>query len=484
MISERRFALIDQQVFAEASGDFNPIHTDPIAARRLPFGEPIVHGIHLVLWGLEQILADQLVEASGLEIVRLRANFKIPVKLGMTVKLVETRPEMDAQGFDILLYDKRAVSCLFEIQRVGISSGFLPPTKEDRLCKELAFEDLTHCQGEFDLRMHHVKVGSLFPTLSKYLHFSHLATILTCSRLVGMECPGMHSLFSDLELKRRDEYQNFWDSFGRVVKEGIYEDAENRAKILEVSFFKSAKSATMLTLDEYIDAFAEGQEEIYYLSVEDPALATGSPHLEGFEAKGVDVLILSDPVDDFWLANTPDYKGKTFRSISRGDVDLTAIKSADGEDTDDDHKDKNETKSADTAVAKIKDILSTRVADVKPSKNLAKSVARLIADENAMDAQMERFMRMHNSDFKGAPKILEVNAKHPLIDIVLAKQSQIHKALVLSYFFQYFDTNYHHQPQCLLMMLIKRLKLLKKVKKTYFYKYQFSLKEAFDWLKN
>ena len=76
------------------------------------------------------------------------------------------------------------------------------------------------------------------------------------------------------------------------------------------------------------------------------------------------------------------------------------------------------------------------------------------------------------------------NKQHPLRDIVLAKQSQIHKALVLGYFFQYFDTNYYHQPQCLLMMLIKRLKLLKKVKKTYFYKYQFSLKEAFDWLKN
>ena len=215
--------------------------------------------------------------------------------------------------------------------------------------------------------------------------------------------------------KRRDAYQNFWDGFGRVIKEGIYEDAENRAKILEVSFFKSAKSSTMLTLDEYIAAFAEGQEEIYYLSVEDPALASGSPHLEGFEAKGVDVLILSDPVDDFWLANTPDYKSKTFRSISRGDVDLTAIKSADGKDTDDDQKDAEETKSADTAVAKIKDVLSARVADVKPSKNLAKSLARLIADENAMDAQMERFMRMHNADFKGAPKILEVNAKHPLI---------------------------------------------------------------------
>ena len=215
--------------------------------------------------------------------------------------------------------------------------------------------------------------------------------------------------------KRRDDYQNFWDGFGRVIKEGIYEDADNRAKILGVSFFKSAKSSKMVTLDEYIDAFAEGQQEIYYLSVEDPALAAGSPHLEGFEAKGVDVLILSDPVDDFWLANTDDYKGKTFRSISRGDVDLSGIKSADGKDADDDKNASEDSKSADTAVAKIKDVLSARVADVKPSKNLAKSVARLIADENAMDAQMERFMRMHNADFKGAPKILEVNAKHPLI---------------------------------------------------------------------
>ena len=215
--------------------------------------------------------------------------------------------------------------------------------------------------------------------------------------------------------KRREEYHKFWDGFGRVIKEGIYEDADNRAKILEVSFFKSAKSNTLVTLDEYIDAFAEGQEEIYYLSVEDPALASGSPHLEGFEAKGVDVLILSDPVDDFWLANTNNYRSKTFRSISRGDVDLAGIKSADGKDGADDHSASNDTEAADTAVAKIKDVLSARVADVKPSKNLAKSVARLIADENAMDAQMERFMRMHNADFKGTPKILEVNAKHPLI---------------------------------------------------------------------
>ena len=215
--------------------------------------------------------------------------------------------------------------------------------------------------------------------------------------------------------KRRDDYQMFWDAFGRVVKEGVYEDADNRAKILEVSFFKSAQSQSLITLDEYIDAFAEGQEEIYYLSVEDPALASGSPHLEGFDAKGVDVLILSDPVDDFWLANTDDYKGKKFRSISRGDVDLSTIKSVDGKDAEDDAAAAGDDTAADTAVAKIKDVLEARVADVKPSKNLAKSVARLIADENAMDAQMERYMRMHNADFKGAPKILEVNAKHPLI---------------------------------------------------------------------
>jgi molecular chaperone HtpG len=215
--------------------------------------------------------------------------------------------------------------------------------------------------------------------------------------------------------KRRDDYTGFWDAFGRVVKEGVYEDADNRAKILEISFFKSSQSQGFITLDEYIDNFAEGQEDIYYLSVEDPALASGSPHLEGFEAKSVNVLILSDPVDDFWLANTDDYKGKKFRSISRGDVDLSAIKSADGADAAETKDDAVKDSAADTAVAKIKDVLSARVADVRPSKNLAKSVARLIADEDGMDAQMERFMRMHNADFKGGPKILEVNAKHPLI---------------------------------------------------------------------
>jgi molecular chaperone HtpG len=215
--------------------------------------------------------------------------------------------------------------------------------------------------------------------------------------------------------KRRADYETFWDAFGRVVKEGVYEDSDNRAKILEVSFFKSAKSKSLITLDEYVEAYAEGQDEIYYLSVEDPALAFGSPHLEGFEAKGIDVLILSDPVDDFWLANTDDYKGKMFRSISRGDVDLSSINSADDKDLNDDEAGASNVVAADSAVAKIKAVLDARVADVKPSKNLAKSVARLIADESGMDAQMERFMRMHNTEFKGAPKILEINSKHPLI---------------------------------------------------------------------
>jgi molecular chaperone HtpG len=215
--------------------------------------------------------------------------------------------------------------------------------------------------------------------------------------------------------KRRDDYVSFWEAFGRVVKEGAYEDSENRAKILGISLFKSSRSSDFIILDDYIKNFAEGQEEIYYLSVEDPMLAIGSPHLEGFEAKGVDVLILSDPVDDFWLANTDEYDGKKFRSISRGDVDLTAIKSTLDSQGSDDTNDTGKDNDADNVVAKIKHVLSTRVSDVKLSKNLAKSVARLIADEDGMDAQMERFMKMHNADFKGGPKILEVNAKHPLI---------------------------------------------------------------------
>ena len=209
--------------------------------------------------------------------------------------------------------------------------------------------------------------------------------------------------------KRREEYETLWASLGRVIKEGLYEDETNRAKILEISLFASTRSEGMVTLAEYVEGFAEGQDVIYYLSAESTELAMRSPHLESFQAKDIDVLLLTDPIDDFWLANTTEFDGRAFQSITRGEVDISEV----GNSTSDDKE--PEIVLSDSFVAKIRQALGETVADVRGSSNLETSLSRLVSDENGMDPQMERMMRMHNPDFKGGAKILEVNAKHPLI---------------------------------------------------------------------
>ncbi len=215
--------------------------------------------------------------------------------------------------------------------------------------------------------------------------------------------------------KRREDYENAWSALGRVIKEGLYEDDANRTKILDISLFRSTRTEGMITLKEYVDGFAKSQETIYYLSAENADLALTSPHLESFRAKGIDVLLLTDPIDDFWLANTPEYDGRTFQSITRGEVDISNV----GESKSDDET--AETGLSDSFVAKMKHVLGGDVADVRSSSNLETSLARLVANESGMDPQMERMMRMHNPDFQGGPKVLEVNAKHPLVKALNSK---------------------------------------------------------------
>jgi molecular chaperone HtpG len=215
--------------------------------------------------------------------------------------------------------------------------------------------------------------------------------------------------------KRRDDYANFWDGLGKVIKEGLYEDSANSEKLLEICLFRSTKTDKMITLQEYVDGFAQNQEVIYYLSADDAGRARLSPHLESFQAKDIDVLLLTDPIDDFWLSNIQQFAGKTFQSITRGEVNLSDIGEAKQKD------DQPDETLSDIFVAKIKNVLEGSVANVRSSANMETSLARLVADENGMDQQMERMMRMHNADFKGMPKILEVNAKHPLIKSLNAK---------------------------------------------------------------
>ena len=215
--------------------------------------------------------------------------------------------------------------------------------------------------------------------------------------------------------KRRDEYATFWEGLGKVLKEGLYEDQANSEKLLEICLFRSTKADKLITLQDYIDDFAENQEVIYYLSSDDADRARLSPHLESFQAKNIDVLLLTDPIDDFWLSNIQQFAGKNFQSITRGEVDISKVGEATSKD------DQPEEILSDQFVGKIKHVLDGNVANVRSSANMETSLARLVADDNGMDQQMERMMRMHNPDFKGMPKVLEVNAKHPLIKSLNAK---------------------------------------------------------------
>ena len=181
--------------------------------------------------------------------------------------------------------------------------------------------------------------------------------------------------------KRREDYQSVVCA-RQGIKEGLYEDQDNKEKILEISLFKSTKNNELITLQEYVDQFAEGQDVIYYLSTENAELALNSPHLESFEAKGIDVLLLSDPIDDFWLTNMPNFKDKSFQSITRGEIDLSKI----GESTTDEGN--AEPVLNDSLVAKVKNALESQVADVRSSAHMEKSLARLVADQNGMDPQM------------------------------------------------------------------------------------------------
>ena len=209
--------------------------------------------------------------------------------------------------------------------------------------------------------------------------------------------------------KKQEEYQKFWLDFGLVIKEGLYEDQDFREKILELCRFYSCKKGDYISLTQYVSEMKEKQEEIYYLSSETVEQAEMSPHIEGFKARDIDVIVLSDPIDEFWLPLVPDFEGKKFKSASRGALDLDKFESENSE------KKKADPSKFDLLIARIKTNLGEKISDVRLSSTLTESPVCLVADEGGMDIQMERLMKAHNRDFQGAPRILEINPDHELV---------------------------------------------------------------------
>ncbi len=226
------------------------------------------------------------------------------------------------------------------------------------------------------------------------------------------------------ELKKKankapDEYATFWGNFGTVLKEGLVEDVALRDRILELCRFAFSGSGDLTSLTDYVSRMKEGQEAIFYIAGEDAAKLAQSPHLEGFKAKGVEVLLLSDHVDEFWLQHITEFDGKPFKSITRGAADLDEIKAEQAEA----EEDKPEEADLSSLIDAIKAELGDAVKDVRPSKRLTDSPVCLIADDGDMDVNLERLLKRHGQLQQGAPRVLELNPSHRII-VKLAERAK------------------------------------------------------------
>ena len=216
------------------------------------------------------------------------------------------------------------------------------------------------------------------------------------------------------DLKERaekpEEYNVFWDSFGPVFKEGLYEDHERRDDLLELARFKSTAVEGLTSLKDYASRMKDGQEGIYYITGDNKAALKGSPQLEGFLDKGLEVLLLTDPIDEFWVATVGAYGKKPFKSVAESGTDLSAMK--DGEKKDEAQSEPEEIKGL---VEKLKATLGETVADVRISSRLTGSPVCLVADTGGMSLHLARMLQQHDESADKIRKVLEINPNHTLI---------------------------------------------------------------------
>ena len=232
-------------------------------------------------------------------------------------------------------------------------------------------------------------------------------------------------ILSELKKKlKKDEagYDTFWEQFGKVLKEGLYEDYEYRDKIAEITRAYSLKHQKLISLDAYLEEMADKQDKIYYLTADTLKQAKTSPHLEGFKAKDIDVLLMTDPIDAFWMSQMGAYKEKSFLSISRDKYDLSEL----SEETPSEAANEAETNSL---ALLIKDCLGDAVEDVKVTTSLVESPVRLVAGEGGLDFNLERILKAQNPEFEGSKKTLEVNAEHSLVRKIPDLSPELQKAL-------------------------------------------------------
>jgi len=227
-----------------------------------------------------------------------------------------------------------------------------------------------------------------------------------------------------------DEYAKFWDNFGAVLKEGLYEDRDHRDEVLALARFRSTTRDGLVSLDDYIAAMRPGQDAIYTIHGDSLDVIKKSPQLEGFRAREVEVLLMTDPIDEFWIPAIGTYKEKPFKSATRGGIDLEKITPS---------EEQEETKPEAPAklsslIAIFKLALGDAVKDVRSSERLTDSAVCLVADEGDMDMHLERLLKQHRQLDTAAKRILELNPRHKLIERLAATVGEVGASDQLSEF--------------------------------------------------
>jgi molecular chaperone HtpG len=220
------------------------------------------------------------------------------------------------------------------------------------------------------------------------------------------------STVKDMMTGNADRYQTFWKQFGRAVKEGLVNDVENRDSILEIASFESTHDPEQLTtLRQYMERMKDGQQHIYYMTGESRALIESSPHMEAFRAKGFEVLLLTDPVDEIWVEPVGEFDGKRFQSIAKGQVDLDTEEEKKAAETERDQQQKDFA----ALLAWMKTTLEADVKEVRLSSRLTSSAACLVGDAYDVSPTLEKMYRAMGQDMPHTKRILELNPTHPLV---------------------------------------------------------------------
>jgi molecular chaperone HtpG len=217
-----------------------------------------------------------------------------------------------------------------------------------------------------------------------------------------------------------EQYQSFWDEFGQVLKEGPAEDQSNKEQVSGLLRFASTNEdqpAQSQSLASYIERMKDGQEKIYYVVADSFEAAKNSPHLEVFRKKGIEVLLMSDRIDEWLVSHLTEFDGKQLQSVTRGGLDL-------GDMDDDETKEAQEKleKEYDSVVKRIKNSLEGKVKDVKLSQRLTDSPACIVADDNDMSSQMAKLMASVGQEVPDALPIFEINGEHALVKHVADEQ--------------------------------------------------------------